>query len=306
MAYYAGAATSASDLRTAIINACTTEGWTNPADGYLYKDPVYVNLSIYSGTSTDGLLVAAGTSYSAGLVNETAEEMGLRENLQGSGSNVVGLNYPCTYYVFINTSPDDVVVAVNYSTTYWQWMAFGQSSTISQLSGSGIYCTGSGAGPGVVSIYDRLGFYMNNPYTDSGIQCQKPFFYGRGYSTYTSYIYLDLDSQGWWVADGSDEAYTYYTVYPYMAYQPNTWNNESVLLRSWITVAQASGFYAYVAELPHVRFLRNTYIDDGTIITLGSDNWFVAPLHRRNVSVPNGDRNASHTGTGAIAVRKTT
>lgn len=314
MAYYSGTATSASDLITAVINAATPNGWSNPAGSILSKGNVYVELSQWRPYATSGVYgvgVQAGTGQSGGsLTTPCPSVCGIRSDYamdvlhsQGGPS----LSYACNYHIFINTIPDDIILAVNYNSVWWQYLGFGQASIISNLTGTGIHCWGTSVVP-QNDGYDQLYFNM---YT-GGYPC----FYNRlpGYVTNagegSSYIHLSLDydatSYAWWAnadANSADNSVrSYDSVREILLMQPNDWNNEALLIRSQILANQPSGFQAYVAELPHIRWLRNTYIGDGTVVTLGSDNWFVSPVTSRDVATPEGAD--GYSGTVAFAIKK--
>jgi hypothetical protein len=50
---------------------------------------------------------------------------------------------------------------------------------------------------------------------------------------------------------------------------------------------------------------RNDNIDDGQILTLGSERWFIAPVYRKNTAsrAASPYNGATHSGTIAMAVR---
>jgi hypothetical protein len=301
MAYYSGTATSASDLITAINNAATANGWTLSATGnILSKGNVHAQLSQWNpkdNTITDkGIGVQIGTGQSSGaLTVACAAKVGIRTDIH----DAVNLSYSCTYHIFINTIPDEIVVAVNYNSSYWQWLAFGQAIKIG-VTGLGIYCWGSS---GFDAGYDYwLGFGSNLNYSGYNLN---PCFWGT-IRTH-SFIHLSLESNDWWPPasyNTKEWIRCYNSVGDVLRKQPNTWNSEALLVRTQLLASRASGFYSYVAELPHFRWIRNTYIDDGTVITLGTDKWFVAPVHKKDLNATP-SYNTNHSGTNGFAVRKT-
>ena len=316
MAYYTGTATSISDLITAINNAATANGWTKTAtNNILYKGNVYAQLSESSYSYCPGLSCSLGTSQSAdALVNPTSHGVGMTTSLYNDLGT--SLSFPCTYHIFVNSSPDDIVVAVNYTSLYWQWLAFGQSTTIG-ITGSGAYCWGSCSMATDIGTQNSYLSFRSTPSSPTTYQTH-PCFWGTGgvLNRSASFIRLEFDGINWGgnqlSLTNSPNAYagqtqTYYTLYTLLFNQPNTWNNEAILVRTQIVFERASGFWSYVAELPHFRWLRNTYIDDGTILTLGADDWFVAPIHKKNLAVPTGWPGGldTHSGTYGFAVRKT-
>src|SRR5690554_1283689 len=113
---------------------------------------------------------------------------------------------------------------------------------------------------------------------------------------------LDLDAitAQWLIAQGVARA-----IDATESTQPNTSNGEAVLTSVHIMAAQPSSFWSHVAELPHLRMTRNDNIDDGQIITLGAERWFIAPVYRKNTTSRNASpyNQANHSGTVAMAVR---
>jgi len=305
MAYYTGTATSSADLITAITNAAVAKSWVLNTGTILTKGNVNAQLSEWSPRSgLAGVGLQVGTGQSAGsLTDASATIVGIRGDVQEL-YGYVPLAYPVTYHIFINTVPDEIVVAINYSSLYWKWIGFGQS-TVLGVSGTGIYCWGSDMGYTATAAASSSGFQVTS---GSGYAVNNPCFYHYGYHGPTSYIHLAFDSQDWW----GNEQYNYHvrgyiSVGTMLRQQPNTWNNEAVLIRTQIVALRASSFWSYVAELPHFRWLRNTYLEDGSVLSLGSDDWFVAPIVKKNLTTPDGTtaNNNCHSGTTAFAVRKT-
>jgi len=317
MAYYTGTATSAADLIIAICNAAVANAWTKTATGdILYKGNVYAQLSQWNprdNNLTDkGVGVQAGLGESEGVLTTPSDGLtGIRTDLQTS-YGATALTYPCTYYIFINTSPDEIVVAVNFSSLYWMWLAFGQSTTIG-ITGTGVYCWGS-CFPGAAGSDINFGF---NICGQAIYYNQYPCFYGApiynyvlGANAASSHIHLGLDSLAWWNNHRYDQTQIVSvknSVGDILQLQPNTWNSEALLVRTQILARRADSFWSYVAELPHFRYVRNTFFDDGEGITLGTDNWFVAPIYKKNLVYPEGISTAAkfQSGTSAFAVRKT-
>ncbi len=294
MPYYSGTATSASDLKTAIKNACIAEGWANPATDMLSKGDVFVELDSAWNPYTygvDGLSVQAGTgeSSSGSLDNPSPNPTGML------GAGTLGLfSFPGTYYIFINTDPDEVTVAFNYATLYWQWLGFGQSTKMG-ITGTGVHCWGSATANASIGTSHALYIW--------------PLFYGAAaYSSdMGSMIDCDLDGQQWRgvYTTTTYEASSKDSIDVLKAYQPNNWNDEALLMRTWIYALRASGFKSYIAEIPHTRFIRNTFINDATVITLGSEQWFVAPIIKKDLDQPGGGvYTKQHSGTFGFAVRK--
>jgi len=316
MAYYTGTTTSGADLITAIQNAAVANSWVLTS-GILSKGNVYAQLSQWNPVIPDvtpakGVGIQVGTGASgAALTGANGNIVGVRTDMDTT-YGAVPLVYPCTYHIFINESPDEIVVAVNYNSLYWQWLAFGQSTTIG-ITGTGIYCWGS-MFPGTASTDAHAGFTVDSAF---GYRNKRPCFYGQIYQRWvigtniaSSWIHLDMDSQDWWGNQFAAQSIVdvYYSVGDILRKQPNTWNSESLLVRTMLLAQRADSFWSYVAEFPHFRYVRNTFFDDGEVITLGSDDWFVAPIIKKDLDHPLGQDALLeyHSGTNGFAVRKTT
>jgi hypothetical protein len=298
MPYYTGTANSAADLITAIKNAATANSWALTG-GVLSKGDIFATLHEGDTQLTDhGVYVEVSSGSPAG--NLCPNRVGMTTYILQSGRGVP-LQYPCTYHIFINTGPDDIVVLVNYSSIYWQQLAFGQADVMG-AAGSGVYCWGTARWnqnlPGLLFQHAAGG-------GETG-WC----FYTKSNSVTAanSFIYLNSQSIGWW----GNKAYpggtgspgtlqAFYSADPILKYQPNAWNNEAILIRVQLMAHRPSYYYSYAAQLPHIRYINNKWIEDNTILALGSDNWFIAAAFRRSV----GNQERYSSGEFAFAIRKT-
>jgi len=308
MPYYTGTANSATDLLNAIVTAGTGNGWTwDATNSMLYKAPIYGKLTV-SGLN---VLVQAALGYTGGtLTTPAAKQVGITDRLQASGNTV--LSYPVTYHIFVHTNPDDIIVAVNYQVSWWQWLAIGQArsfgvlgnaiwhwgtatSDISTSAGVAIHSSGSTKSGSVIGNTSGAPFWQPND--ETGFQ--------------NSSIYLNFNGYGWWnnptgeYTTNPDNARATRAVPQLLVTQPNAWNGEAVLVRIHIMAPQPSSLWSHVAELPHLRMTRNDNINDGQILALGSDRWFIAPVYRKNAATRDGSDyfDATHSGTIAMAVR---
>lgn len=307
MPYATGTANSATELRDAIVAAATANGWTwDSTNSMLYKGVIYGKLTV-SGLR---LFVQAALGYSGSTLTTPANrQVGISDVLTSSGNTP--LSYPLTYHIFIHTDPDDIIVAVNYQVSWWQWLAIGQAvnlgvngncmwqwgTTTSDLaSGNGVavLINGSAGGSGFTRT-SGAPFWKQN---DSA-------------GVLASSIYLNHQGYEWWSQRVSSTptagfgAAADFPAQTLLATQPNTWNGEAVLVRCHVMAIQPSSLWAYVADLPHLRFVRNDNINDGQILTLGTERWFAAPVYRKNTasrdaSIPT---SSNHSGTLGMAVR---
>lgn len=316
MPYATGLANSATDLRTAVVSAATApaNGWIwDGTNEMLYKAPVFVKLTV-SGLE---LRAQGALGYSGGTLTSPSGQMScITDRFTAPGTTV--LSYPVTYHVFIHSSPDDIVIAVNYGAVWWQWLGFGNavaegggtanplwqwgSSNASQSSwGIALDVTGSGGGGGG-RLNSAGAPFWRSVSSNTGAGVQNSLIHTGGVDS--------AGVNGWYrnssgAVLGAGTATCTTTLPGLLATQPNTWNGEALLLRIRPTIWRPSNFQSYVAEFPHMRMTRNDNFIDGEILTIGSDKWFVAPVYRKNTTSRNAStiEDATHSGTIAMAIK---
>jgi hypothetical protein len=308
MPYATGTANNATELRTALTNLATANGWTwDATNQMLYKAPVYGKLTI-SGLN---LFVQSALGYSgATLTTPAAQGAGISANISKTGITVI--TYPLTYHVFVHANPNVIVLAVNWGTVWWQWLMFGNAKSLGDEPNP-LWHWGSAAS----NMPAGAGVYVNNtmgPTSQVQIPAAAPLAPSSAGNYLNSALYANLDAIGWRynllgnsLADPNN-ANSGYAAGPLLSTQPNAWNGETELIRLQPMVLRASSFWSYIADLWHVRITRNDNFSDGQIITIGSDRWFIAPCFRKDVanrdtSQGGGTASFTHSGTMALAIR---
>lgn len=278
MAYVTGAANSLADLLAAIQNACTANGWTL-AGSVLHKGTCYAEVSI-SGTV---IKVQSGTGID-GSNNLTGRSTNPAAYMCGPlyFSTQINFTWPCTYDIFIGTTPDEVYVHVLFATNCHEQVGWGLSA-MPGLAGSGNWYSG---GNNARASYGYVGPYSNTTVETTLNTGQSNAILLNQYNASTG-IHHSLDGPSWDAGFGSqDGASAFFR-------QPNQWNGESILLPVRCYASRASGFKSPVLECAHLRFTNIANLSDGQIITLGSDRWMVFPLARRGGA-------AGVPGTGSV------
>jgi hypothetical protein len=310
MPYATGTANNATELRTALTNLATANGWTwDATNQMLYKAPVYGKLTI-SGLN---LFVQSALGYSgATLTTPAAQGAGISANLSKTGITVI--TYPLTYHCFVHANPDVIVLAVNWGTVWWQWLMFGNAKSLGDEPNPRWHW-GSAASdmPAGARVYIASTMVNTTLATDSGAAPLAPSSNGNYRN---SALYANLDAIGWrYNLGGSalvdpNNANSGYAAAPLLQTQPNAWNGETELIRLQPMVLRPSSFWSYVADLWHVRITRNDNFSDGQIITIGPDSWFVAPCFRKDsanrdssLGTAGGAIAGTHSGTMALAIR---
>lgn len=287
MAYVTGTANTMAGLLSSIQGACVANGWAL-VNTVLYKDGCYVDLSISSSI----IGVIGGTGIDGGGV--------LTGKATGTGIGYIGMpiyfdvtapfSFPCTYDVFINTNPDEVYVHVTFNTNCHQQLGWGKSN-MPGLSGTGNWYIGGikdrgsygYCGPGYNSQTTPIPVEMGGTgYQNIGLwscqQCQVSGGVDHGLDGTTSWSAGQAKSggQGSWCGASTAVSLFYR--------QPNAWNGESILAPVRVYTARPSGFGSPVLECNGIRYVNIANLNDGQIITIGSDKWMVFPYARRGGS----------------------
>lgn len=319
MAYITGVASTIGDLWTALTSGLTANGWTLAATNIYTKGGIYIQLVEISNR----IEVRGGTGESGGALTGAPAANGSYDatmSLAPIGST--GFQYPANYYLHIHTSPDEVYFLVNESSTRWSWCAFGKSN-VTTLPGSGNWYAASCPHKvnNVSSVHLELDTTLVTSFSSAAApalfwNCSPSGTYGNTSQPYNATIAHGLDSIAWSKA-GSDvgaEGQLAWTdgpsalcglppIYKLLKAQPNTWNQQSVLIRAQGYVHRGSGKFSLVVDPEHCRYIRNDNYNDGDILTIGSDEWKVYPFVKKDLSVRNGGSSVTHSGTIALAVR---
>ncbi len=313
MPYATGIANNATDLRTAVVNLATANGWTwDSTNEMLYKAPVYGKFTV-SGTA---LRIQGALAYSGGVLTSPGpgpSSMGVSFTATGN----TAITYPLTYHVFLDATPDAIVVAINYGAVWWQWLGFGNAIPKGAVTNPLWYfaTTGTNNVGGVtgVVVYVR-GWQGAASGQTSGI----PFWpsYTAANGSQTGAIYTGgLDgggSNGWSIGPSSQTtentlstAALVPTASGLLTTQPNAWNAETLLVPVNPVISRPSGFKSYIGEVSCIRLTRNDFFEDGDILTIGTQKWFIAPVYRKNASSRDGADYLSpnHSGTLAYAIK---
>ncbi|WP_312467013.1 hypothetical protein [Stutzerimonas nitrititolerans] len=293
MAYFYGSAVAMAGLRTALVDACTANGWSWDADSeVLSKGAMYLRLQVVG----DYLV----------LLGRTASGSGDAPNAVRIGQlGSTPVTWPVTYEIFV--FEDEVFMTINYSIDYYQWCMFGRSkvaglpgtgmfvsaSLSHQAASNGVQISTSSGGAGGLSKACPAAFWATSGSTS-----------GTYRAHYNSWIHSDIDGQGWLLSQAiADGAVGAAAMSPLVTLLPNNWNSEAVLLplRAWKT--RASSKVSLVLELEYARVTRVDFFDPGQVIELGPDRWKVFPWYRKSTSERNGTTTGDHTGTLGWAIR---
>ena len=144
MPFQTGTATSFVNLLDTLRLFATANGWTenswvSPALS-LQKGTIYANLN---ATSTElqmkGSLGYSGAAAWNAQPSTHAPIPRIRDGWYGA------VTWPATYWMFIHTSPDDIVVVLRYQPTRFLYMTFGQLLKYGTYTGGEYYAASSEA-----------------------------------------------------------------------------------------------------------------------------------------------------------------
>lgn len=314
MPHYTGSANSFADLRTALFNACVTEGYTLATD-ILTKGTLAVriiNNTVATSTNDVGLQIQGGTGVSGGaLVNPS----GARPRMGRIHTSVNQPTWPMEYNIHIHTNPDEVYMTARYNVDSFLWLAFGLSDTPG-LGATGCFvaaitglaqCNSTGGGI-VISATDGAIFTGNT--TAAGIFWQS--YQGTHIlylATVAHTVASGLDSRVWGGDPGTTGANIennisgVLTARTLIGVLPNAWNQESPLVPINVWQFRPSTKLSQIADLKHARYVRIDNYEPGQIITIGSDRWKIYPFYKKNSAARNGGSQIDHTGTFGWAIR---
>lgn len=298
MAFYNGSCNDVNQLLTAVNNACIANGWIL-SDGILSKQNCFVQLY----TSGSILYLIGGNGQKGSSLTDSPK----LSNGRLLAANLGGVTYPLTYNIHVMDR--EVYLFVNYNVDFWSYLAFGQSG-VKGLPGTGNWY--GGLYPISNSSIGRGGhpccllfsaFATSGTIGNTGQQIG--WFFHHGLDDYPWSIsgdnVGDINNNGW--SSLPSQAVATKMVEPLLVRQPNSWNNEAILLNISPAIYRPEGRLSVVGDLKHARYIRNTYYNDGQIITLGQDKWRVYPCIRKNTTNPEPYHSNQHSGTYAIAVR---
>lgn len=295
MATTTGTATSMTDLRSRIVAACQSGGWSwDAANEVVYRDGVFVRLTAQSAT----IMALHGRT----AIDGGAAETSVAYMAKGGAGDWV---WPVTYEVFCFAS--EVYVIVNTHEDFYQWLAWGKSLFADALPGSGAWYAGSTYQTGVswtpVITIDRSGSSYSSSYTGSA-NTNPGLFWSANFG----FVHHGLTAATPW-ASGSPGGCP--LINDLLAVLPNSWNDEVVLLPIRKAGPTVDSRYALTLELRNARYTRNDWYAPGEVVTIGQDRWKIYPFFKKNVQYRNGtvsggtspSGGSNHSGTLAMAIR---
>lgn len=318
MAHVTGSASSYANLLSSIQSALTANGWTLTS-GVLIKSGLHVLLKVanpFASGTQSALIASIGNSSSAGVLTGNPAPNGIRVGPFSSTTTAGDMTFPCTYRIFINTSPDEVYIFCRYGTNQYQWVGFGVSPAVGS-SGNGSWLSGTFGNPptgSTASPNNALGtnqaFYITNSGNASSNNAVAPGPFmsnlalaGVTFPGTNSIMHTGTaTANGWSAPNGTSEIpNAYVAVAGLLAISPNAWNSQAALINILVSIPAASNKTQIVGNIAHCRYVKINFMQPEDIIILGSDKWMVFPLFKKGTSELNASRD--DTGYYGVALR---
>lgn len=299
MAYFTGTANTPADLKTLVETKAVLAGWT--LDGlWLNKGINHVKL-----TAVDANYL---TIVGANTADGSAEVSSMIRAIQ-----IATIYWPVTYYLFINTAPDTIVLVVKYATNKIQTIQFGNIVKIHDSAYVGgnffhgttdlVQGTTEFSATGValtVSFLESGGASFGTPST-----CVIPFTASpvtNFRNTPPNPLHVKIDTAVW--PDTDKISYTDTTISSLFR-SPNLYNSQTHLVPMNLQFAMSDSLYGYLGYVEHIRLVRVDNYEIGDLITISPDVWKVFPWLLKNTINRNGGGTSGHSGTLGFAVRYT-
>lgn len=315
MAYYAGSANTLNDIGSALLAALGSNGWSEEANGFLSSEGVWVSVTVTGDGLTSPSRLVASVGNSPTDLAPVAPKLGPLGN-QVVSQPPVPWSWPVSYRIFILSEPLEVYLVVQYG-SFIQQISFGKSPSVGNL-GTGVWAHGTiPEGSTGVSLRENAlnmtptGVTLSNRSSPPHYMSPIPFFVdGQTVGVpQSSSMHRDVEggSPGWSdinvaLKNEVGGVSSGVVLGPLMSCLPNAWNAETVLLPCQVFQRRLENKVSLIGELQHLRILRNDYIADGEVISLGQDRWIVFSAYRRNTASRNGGV-GDHSGTMAYAIR---
>lgn len=303
--YYSGVVNSYDDLRTALFNACTGNGWVL-TDNVLSKGTIFIQVTVSTATSGNpgpGLIFRAATGYSGGSLIGASPQRPRLGRPSYSSENPV---FPIQYFIHVFENTDEVYLFTKFNLEYFHYAAFGKSTLV--LPGTGTWLSATAR----YDVHSSNGVSIGD--TNSGTVTPGAIFWATQGAitadTSSDAIHVNIDGTEWALASASGltspgRVCAIAAAIPMVSYGLNTWNGSAPLIRIRGLFFRASNKSSLVCDLQNARYIRNDNFAAGEVITLGTEQWCVYPWYRKNTTERNGGGNSitPHSGTLAIAVR---
>ena len=310
MAVVSGTAASFAALKAAVESALGARGWTL-ASGILSRGAAFVQ---FTASATE-LRLQAGTGQAGGALVDPCPHA-VKMMSVASTPIVWPLDYVLHAFDAAGETATEIYLVARYNVDRHQHLNVGVS-TMPQIGGSGLWCSGSFRGD-ANGASSRCTVYLATsngsdlgavPHDGFGLG----FFFASIAGTYhSSFIHCGLEGAPAWrttYGNGAGNLLGVAHKSGLLHALPSQFNQATVLLPIDVLMARQAQGQTIVATLAHARYCRLDHLDLTMPLVYGGDRWRVYPLHAVNASQRNGSGwavGAQHSGTFGVALREGT
>lgn len=281
--FYTGVCNSFTEIKNAIVDVCTSNGWTATTDSggrtVIYKDTMFLRIT----TGSYNIQFLGRTSINGGSAPNDVSISNFDADYEGP------ITFPIIYYAFI--FDNEVFFIIEYGERF-QYVAFGKS--VYTLPGTGMWVSATvGFSTSASYLPDRIA--LSNVGGSAGWtnDTAPAMFWRNTYSTYSyirnSWIHTNIDPNYPWAlgtTNTSEDLVGIQYLTELISAQPNYFNQEALLLP--IKAFKRSVVYAdkchEVLTVQNARHFKLSYVQPKDIIYRGSEQWMVFPWFRRSYS----------------------
>ena len=224
--------------------------------------------------------------------------------------------WPIDYVLHVFNAPEEIYLVARYNVDRHQHLNFG-ISTMPQIGGTGLWCSGSFRGDANGAAQRCTVFLAGSSGSDLGATPYDGFglgfFFASLAGTYqSSFIHCGLEgAPAWRTTYGGNTGNLLGVAHKagLLHALPSQFNQATVLLPIDVLMARQAQGQTIVATLAHARYCRLDHLDITAPLVYGGDRWRVYPLHAVNASQRNGagwSVGAQHSGTFGVALREGT
>lgn len=296
MPFQTGTATSFVNLLDtmrlfATANGWTENSWVSPALS-LQKGTIYAN---FSATANDlqmkGSLGYSGAAAWNAQPSTHAPVPWMRDGFHGS------ITWPATYWMFIHTSPDDIVIVLRYQPTRFLYMTFGQLLKYGTYTGGEYYAASSDGvgGPGVTietPVTGRGSQIPNSPGVNAA-NFAGLFWRRTEAGAFTAgvpdVLHAEIDSFTWGgPTTGLNTPYVTETTIQFLASASDhtfplqnrlvsAFNGLATLQPIEVFALRPDAHYSPLGRVEHLRYANVINHNPADIIDIGGQKWMLFP-----------------------------
>lgn len=302
MAYVSGTAANLATLISAVQTEAVTAGW------------VLTNNNLRKGSAAFSLSVVGSQIEVKGGLSVSGASL-VTPSPFGARICAPFVTFPVKYEIFTFNNPSEVYLVINYNSTNYQQLSFGESSVLGNKGQPWFTASLNANTPANDSmIFATLRFHAINLQPKTGVSTNSAGLFVRGDwsgEAGSSGIYSTQAPVGWkgagtpststGIVQGSSDL-----VAGLLQQLPSLFNSSTVLLPVKCVIDGGSKGLSVAANLNNARLCRIDNIEPGATLTFGSEKWKVFPWLRKDIASRNGEltnNTSGGSGTYGYAIR---